>query len=616
MQWLARYPLQRLGDLEVALAPWHSRSTISRCLALLLEDGFIEAILPGMAQGKRLYHLSYKGAVWLARYNGSGEAPRVQTEREKLIRLLPRLPVWLPLQDCVNGLVKGVASALTRQGHQAILVRWDWQREYTHTFFSRTRKQPLSVHLDGALALCLRYDSRSSSEELQEVWYHLLLLRCPLDDTRLMRQRLDRLLRWRESAERWSVYSQMPPVLILATTPRQAERWHLVNEQVAEARHLEQVQGAVACFWPEREEHASPWRLAWRTLDTRRPCHIQDLLAPQTHPVLPGLAAVLPHEAPQECKMLPDLPQRPLYGLTHSSMKAHPPADYRLAAFYLTPMQWALLLLLYAHPLLNTTEIAIFSMFRGDSLEKSLASLQRLGYAKARKMLEVRGKGRTNKRWTLAENGLSLLAAASNWHVLRLARRQTASAPLWQRGLAGLLHQLPHSKGIYDFFTRLAALPGQLRWWESGASCVRRFFWKGRWHSFQPDACAEYYIAEHSAFRFWLEWDQGTMNVRDLERKFTHYAAYLDAREWSREHFTLPILLCVVPDVDQERRVSRCAREVLLDSKLLLYTSTRVLLQSRGLGAPIWRQVILQAVRSPAEVERSAVFVAREDYKE
>jgi hypothetical protein len=36
--------------------------------------------------------------------------------------------------------------------------------------------------------------------------------------------------------------------------------------------------------------------------------------------------------------------------------------------------------------------------------------------------------------------------------------------------------------------------------------------------------------------RFWLKWDRGTMNVRDLTIKFTSYASYIDSREWEREH--------------------------------------------------------------------------------
>lgn len=608
LQWLARYPLQRLDDLEVALAPWQSRSTISRFLSSLLADGLIEAILPGMAQGKRLYHLSHKGALWLASSGGSEAGPHFSTEREKLIRWLPRLPAALPLQDCINGLVAGAARALTRQGRRAILVRWDWQRAYTHTFLSQARKRPLAVHLDGALALCLRYDARYPSEEPLEVWYHLFLLRCLLDDARLMRQRLDRLLRWRESAERWSSYSQMPPVLILATTPRQAERWRLVSEYVAETLRVNQIEGAVACFPSTREADTSPWRWNWRTLETNRPCSLRDLLVPQIGAGIPGLATFTLHESLPERKPLPVRKAHWPYDIARYVARASSSSDDLRAAFHLTPLHWSILHLLYAHPLLNTSEIATFSAWNTDSVEKGLAQLQRTGYIEAKKTLEMLQKGRARRRWMLAEKGLLLLAAGSDWHVLRLARPRAPAGSLQQRGLGGLLNQLPHTVGVYDFFARLSALAGHLRWWESGMSCARRFYWKHRWYSFQPDACAEYQIAGLSAFRFWLEWDQGTMNVRDLERKLTNYAAYLDAREWAREHLTLPSLLFVVPEIDQERRVSRCARDMLLDAKLHFYTTTRELMRSQGLDAPIWRRVILQADLPAAQEGRVALF--------
>ena len=60
--------------------------------------------------------------------------------------------------------------------------------------------------------------------------------------------------------------------------------------------------------------------------------------------------------------------------------------------------------------------------------------------------------------------------------------------------------------------------------------------------------------------RFWLEWDRGTMNVRDLAIKFTSYAQYIASREWVREDSMLPVLLCVVPEIGQERRMQRVAQ--------------------------------------------------------
>jgi len=45
--------------------------------------------------------------------------------------------------------------------------------------------------------------------------------------------RLERLLCWRESPERWSVYQHMPPVLILAGSLRQRDHWQRAVEATA-----------------------------------------------------------------------------------------------------------------------------------------------------------------------------------------------------------------------------------------------------------------------------------------------------------------------------------------------------------------------------------------------
>jgi hypothetical protein len=45
----------------------------------------------------------------------------------------------------------------------------------------------------------------------------------------------------------------------------------------------------------------------------------------------------------------------------------------------------------------------------------------------------------------------------------------------------------------------------------------------GQWYNLRLDALAEYRVGQRQV-RFWLEWDRGTMNVRDLAVKFTSYA--------------------------------------------------------------------------------------------
>ena len=89
--------------------------------------------------------------------------------------------------------------------------------------------------------------------------------------------------------------------------------------------------------------------------------------------------------------------------------------------------------------------------------------------------------------------------------------------------------------------------------------CERRYRVGEQWYNLRPDALSEYRVGQQH-IRFWLEWDRGTMNVRDLAVKFTSYASYIASREWAREHSMLPVLICVAPDIAQEKRMQRVAQ--------------------------------------------------------
>jgi hypothetical protein len=146
---------------------------------------------------------------------------------------------------------------------------------------------------------------------------------------------------------------------------------------------------------------------------------------------------------------------------------------------------------------------------------------------------------------------------------------------------------------MYGFFAGLTEAarrsPGlELCWWETGATCERRYQVGEQWYNLRPDALAEYRMGQQCT-RFWLEWDRGTMNVRDLTIKFTSYAYYIASREWARERSMLPVLVCIAPDIAQERRMQRVALARLTHtSGVVLWTTTAVLLKEHGPLAPIW----------------------------
>src|SRR6266851_2677552 len=233
LHWLLRYPLQRTDDLVVGVARWASRATVYRHVQALEVRGLVESVLPKTpGAGKRLYHLSNPGLHVLARHLDTPArvlARRWQADEAGLLRLLPRLPTLLVLQEVVNGLVTHAAEAMTTQGRRPLLVRWNWQRDVTHRF--QYREQRMRFFADGAVALCVR--TQQSDGSALDQWYGLFLLATELDDERLMRLRLERLLCWRESPERWSTYRHMLPVLILAASPRQCEHWQHAVETSA-----------------------------------------------------------------------------------------------------------------------------------------------------------------------------------------------------------------------------------------------------------------------------------------------------------------------------------------------------------------------------------------------
>jgi hypothetical protein len=128
---------------------------------------------------------------------------------------------------------------------------------------------------------------------------------------------------------------------------------------------------------------------------------------------------------------------------------------------------------------------------------------------------------------------------------------------------------------------------------------------------------SEYRVGQQQ-MRFWLEWDRGTMYVRDLAVKFTSYASYIASREWAREHSMLPVLICVAPDIAQERRMQRVAQARLTSPHgLVLLSTTEGLLIEQGPFASIWlpsRSQSSQAAQSGSSLRQYLFDVIRAKY--
>jgi DNA-binding MarR family transcriptional regulator len=245
--WLLRYPFQRAEDLARALET--SVSTTRRHLVRQAEAGLVEYITPprGLGNSVRCYYLTQQGLVAAALQERSTPAELAQrwhADERGLLRLLPRLHQVLLLQDIVNSLVISSAQALAHPGGIPAAISWHWRRAYQHRFVSHNRTW--LCRADGALVLQrLPHPHLATSSE---GCYSLLLVVEGLIelDYKLIRQQLDGLLRYRESRERIPFYQSFPPLLVVVHQPHQRALWQRCAIEVAMARRVKPLIGAVA----------------------------------------------------------------------------------------------------------------------------------------------------------------------------------------------------------------------------------------------------------------------------------------------------------------------------------------------------------------------------------
>ena len=277
LQWLLRYPFQRAEDLS--LATGGSIATVYRHLNVLHDNSLVERVMPPALGTVKcwLYHLSKLGLHVLAAHEMTDptELARSWNNVERgFLNLLPRLVSLITIQNCLNGLVTFAPEALTYHGRRSE-VRWHWVRDYAHRFSYREKLMRCTA--DAALLFRVRTMAENGTS-VPEQWYSLLvLLDAEIADDTWLKQRLGRLLCYRESAERWPVYQHFPPVLVLVSTPRRMEHWQWSAREAATALHVEPLTGAIVCV-PENQPETvpyNPWLLAWKTLATDGPCTLR-----------------------------------------------------------------------------------------------------------------------------------------------------------------------------------------------------------------------------------------------------------------------------------------------------------------------------------------------------
>jgi len=595
--WLLAYPAS--ATAEVAFAFGIHRTTAYRALARMQETGLVQPLT------------GYGGeARWLLTPAGTGVlAQGMQVEREELARiwqrginapsrLLPRLVTIDRLHTFARGFFQHAPVQLAELGHAAI-VRWHFVRDW------RARGgRPSTARADAALAWTVEdslewglspWTQASRSPRAEQWEAAFVFVESGLCDADLIRVRMRRLLGYRSSLQ-WNLPpGAFPPVLILVENERQAEVWRLSARQVVRDARAEPLPGAIAIAGTT----ANPWQWGWRDLSTGTSIRLASQFAPLPQEVLPP--GTLTHIA---------VVQQIMRTGSHREGPASPVGKAKptppLAVF--SPRERDVLTLLYRAPKLSAEEIAAV---RGAaarplcaaSAERALRDLARAGLAK--RDLVAQGKQAT-WCWQLTEGGLRTVAAihdAPILHLGRVAQHAQGAHPAVIEERDRFVHErhAAHLCGVYRVvaaFCRAAqATAGAITvgFWEVGRGCERTYRYHGVQRNLRPDAELEVAWTVEGRprhLRCWLEYDRGTMNQRDLDRKLGAYAAYWESKEWAADGYAaLPRLLFIVQETGQERRVREACAEQHSGARLRVLVTTAAHLDAATPFGRVWRQV-------------------------
>ena len=599
--WLLRHSFQRVEDLTVALG-CHPATTY-RYVAHYEQAGLIESVTPALSirDTCRLYYLTELGVQATAKRLGAdpGALARFWGASERgLLRKLPRLHFLVTLQNFINRLVKEAPGALAHPGGRRADLTWNWLLDYEHHFTSEGK--PASVHADAMLVFQRAAPQGSAREpSYLPLWILLDSGLTGEHDGRLIRSRLEDLLRYRECFERREHYDRFPPVLILVPSLRQRTLWRrCAREALSSFRQIPPLSGAIAVISPDAS-YLSAWHLSWHDITTGAPVHIQQLLAAVGPDALVAHALTPEPEASRPAG-------RVGAGVTgkfarrakavSATIKKDAEAErdcVALLGLFFSHRHIEVLQCVYTYPLCKTWELAEFCDLSYPAARRYLSDLRHHSCIEQCETDEGR-------RWSLTVRGLRLTAMLHHFalqHIATPGRKKGKPRPVLLREQEQLRHQIHHTAGIYTFFARLHAgmreQGGQVLWWERGARCEYHYREGGAWHNFRPDASLE---CEREGRRLlaWVEYDLGTMDATHLRRKLEACAYYVQSRKWVEEDglTALPLLVFVVPDKSQFQRLAALVREILVATHLVVRIATASRVEHYGPLADVWQEVL------------------------
>ncbi|MBA2394001.1 MAG: replication-relaxation family protein [Ktedonobacteraceae bacterium] len=603
--WLLKHPYQRVCDLSFVFQI--STSTIWRQLQTLIRQALLECIRSTNVTSSRhpdtLYYLTSQGIAHIADLVGGIDATRLahmwKANETTYLRLLPRLQSYLSLHDAILRLIADAPRQLAYPGGYPATIRWHWQHDYVHPF--ERKKKRLTFRADGAVVFRRRPLRQAIQGDDTDAWYCLFWLVDPgfrgSEDLHLMRERLEHLLLWRESSERWSFYQSFPQLLIVAPTVHQRDLWVYCAQEAAAHLRVAPLKGACAM-----QMDGSPWRFLWHSLDGSGAATLQSLaipLVPQAIP--PGLLAPRPIEPglgrrgkQSECKVIIGTFEARAKQLNVSEHHPKTTAEIALLSMQLSHRHRDLLRHIYALPLIAAQELATL-------LQRDHATQQRYLYDLHQLCCIETIETARGKRLVLTEVGLRLISFMLGVQLIHIAERDPSTHIWQQRGVRHMLHTTEHTAGIYTFLAQTqmqARKTGQgLLWWETTRS-FRRYHLQGAWHNLMPDALFAYQ-AKEAQTEAWLEWDTGSMHLKPMTVKFEAYAQYVRSQHYRQEHIAPPKLLIVTPHHGREQSLRRVATPMLGALSLRVWTTTEPLLQVQGPLGSIWKP--LQSSREMEE---------------
>jgi Fe2+ or Zn2+ uptake regulation protein len=606
--WLLIYPAS--GARELAAAFGIHRATVYRHLAHLMNAGLVQIV--ESYGGEARYLLTPRGIASLSQAlstDGAHLARQWQRGPNTPARLIPRLLTIDRLGTFVRTFFDAAPRAQAAQGH-ATVVRWHIVRDYAERVAVAGERR-MTVRTQAALAWTVAKSKTQSAgaaacerERFPNAIWHsaFVVLESGLCDRDGIATRLRNLLRYRESPQRLAVYRFFPPLMVLVENARQADVWLQQARKAAESLYLAPLTGAIAIL----AQTDNPWQWGWRDLATGASIRLVERLAPLPETALPGGVSAHLEAARAVMNAKPIEKLNPIDTLDSAPLPE-----------VIMPRQRALLTLLARAPLLSAQEIAVIGSISDEPLlAESVARALRVLAHREWIAREMGSDGVV--RWYLTDGGLRIVAAIHEAHILHLGcvvtdeagkgcRDEAGQASsddrvrLEQRGLATFRRQSAHQEGVYGvvsaFHQALPEATGDMHvaWWETGRSCFRTYHYHGVQRNLRPDAELEliWQIEGMPRYlRLWLEYDRGTMNRRDLERKMQAYADYWQSKAWASEGRTaLPSLLFIVPDTQQESRVREAAQEKLSGVHLHLLVTTAAHLNTYTPYGRIWRQI-------------------------